>query len=112
MQKSGGTTNIKQLAQALGLSTSTVSRALNGYTDVNEQTRLRVQEMAAALAKRVESAPNRVQRAFELCFHRRPDAREVALAEDFLQKAPGDDSKRLSAFCQALLCSAEFRFAD
>ena len=37
--------SIKQLASALGLSTSTVSRALNGYTDVNEQTRLRVQEM-------------------------------------------------------------------
>lgn len=71
-----------------------------------------VQEMAAALAKRVESAPNRVQRAFELCFHRSPDAQEVALAEDFLQKATGDDSKRCTAFCQALLCSAEFRFAD
>ena len=71
-----------------------------------------VQEMAVALAKRVESAPNRVQRAFELCFHRSPDAREVALAEDFLQKAPGGDLKRLTAFCQALLCSAEFRFAD
>ncbi|MBL9182298.1 MAG: DUF1553 domain-containing protein [Verrucomicrobiaceae bacterium] len=71
-----------------------------------------VQEMAAALAKRVEKAPNCVQRAFELCFHRSPDAREVALAEDFLQKAPGEDSKRFTAFCQALLCSAEFRFAD
>ncbi len=71
-----------------------------------------VQEMAAALAKRIESAPNRVQRAFELCFHRSPDAQEVALADDFLQKAPGDDLKRLAAFCQALLCSAEIRFAD
>lgn len=71
-----------------------------------------VQEMAAALAKRLESAPNRVSRAFELCFHRSPDAHEVALADDFLQKAAGDDSKRLAAFCQALLCSAEFRFAD
>jgi hypothetical protein len=71
-----------------------------------------VQEMAAALAKRLESAPNRVSRAFELCFHRSPDAHEVALADDFLQKAAGDDSKRLTAFCQALLCSAEFRFGD
>jgi hypothetical protein len=71
-----------------------------------------VQEMAAALAKRVESAPNRVQRAFELCFHREPDAHEAAMAEKFLQNAAGDDSKRLTAFCQALLCSAEFRFAD
>jgi len=71
-----------------------------------------VQEMAAALAKRVESAPNRVRRAFELCFNRSPDAHEVALAEKFLQNAPGDDSKRFTAYCQALLCSAEFRFAD
>ena len=38
--------NIKQLANALGLSISTVSRALNGYLDVNPQTRIRVQEMA------------------------------------------------------------------
>jgi len=71
-----------------------------------------VQEIAAALAKRVESAPNRVSRAFELCFHREPDAQELALAEKFLQTAPGDASKRLTAFCQSLLCSAEFRFAD
>jgi hypothetical protein len=71
-----------------------------------------VQEMAAALAKRVESAPNRVRQAFELCFNRSPDAHEVAMADDFLQKAAADDSKRLAAFCQALLCSAEFRFAD
>jgi len=71
-----------------------------------------VQEMAAALAKRIEKAPNRVQRAFELCFHRRPDAQEMALADQFLQKAAGDDSKSFTAFCQALLCSAEFRFVD
>lgn len=71
-----------------------------------------VQEMAAALAKRVESAPNRIQRAFELCFNRKPDAQEVALAEKFLQARPTDESKVLAAFCQALLCSAEYRFAD
>lgn len=71
-----------------------------------------VQEMAGALAKRIESAPNRIQRAFELCFNRIPDAHEVALAEKFLQAHPTDESKVLAAFCQALLCSAEFRFAD
>lgn len=38
--------NIKQLAKTLNLSTSTVSRALNGYTDVNPDTRLRVQQAA------------------------------------------------------------------
>jgi hypothetical protein len=71
-----------------------------------------VQEMASALAKRIESAPNRVERAFELCFNRPPDGQETALAQKFLQSAPGDDAQRLATFCQALLCSAEFRLAD
>ena len=38
--------NLKELAQKLGLSPTTVSRALNGYPEVNEATRERV--MAAA----------------------------------------------------------------
>ena len=38
--------NIKQLAQHLGLSITTVSRALHGYDDVSEKTRARVIEAA------------------------------------------------------------------
>lgn len=38
--------NLKQLSTALGLSPTTVSRALNGYPEVNEETRLRVAEAA------------------------------------------------------------------
>lgn len=38
--------NLKQLSEQLGLSQTTVSRALNGYTDVSEATRARVVEMA------------------------------------------------------------------
>lgn len=38
--------NLKQLSDALGLSQTTVSRALNGYSDVSEATRRRVLEMA------------------------------------------------------------------
>jgi hypothetical protein len=71
-----------------------------------------VQEMAAALARRIEKAPNRVEQAFELCFNRSPDAHEVALAEKFLQTPHADESKLFTAFCQSLLCSAEFRFSD
>lgn len=75
-----------------------------------------VQEMAAALAKRLErerpTGPERVRRAFSLCFNRPPDAKEQQLAESFFQVAAGDESKRLAAFCQSLLSSAEFRFAD
>ena len=46
--------NLKELATKLGLSPTTVSRALNGYPEVNEATRERV--MAAA--KRHNYRPN------------------------------------------------------
>ena len=46
--------NLKELAAKLGLSPTTVSRALNGYPEVNESTRERV--MAAA--KRHNYRPN------------------------------------------------------
>jgi LacI family transcriptional regulator len=41
--------DLKQLSARLGLSQTTVSRALNGYTDVSEKTRQRVAQMAAEL---------------------------------------------------------------
>ncbi|RED17948.1 LacI family DNA-binding transcriptional regulator [Pontivivens insulae] len=38
---------LKELAQKIGLSPTTVSRALNGYPEVNAETRARVEEAAA-----------------------------------------------------------------
>lgn len=46
--------NLREFATQLGLSPTTVSRALNGYPEVNEETRLRVQ----AAAKRLNYHPN------------------------------------------------------
>lgn len=46
--------NLKQLAETLGLSQTTVSRALNGYPEVAEATRARVLEAA----RRFNYAPN------------------------------------------------------
>lgn len=46
--------NLKQLAESLGLSQTTVSRALNGYPEVRESTRARV----LAAAKAAEYTPN------------------------------------------------------
>jgi LacI family transcriptional regulator len=46
--------NLKELSQTLGLSPTTVSRALNGYPEVSERTRRRVMEAAA----RYNYAPN------------------------------------------------------
>jgi LacI family transcriptional regulator len=39
--------NLKELSENLGLSQTTVSRALNGYPEVNEETRRRVKKAAA-----------------------------------------------------------------
>lgn len=41
--------NLKKLSEILGLSQTTVSRALNGFPEVNEKTRARVREAADAL---------------------------------------------------------------
>jgi DNA-binding LacI/PurR family transcriptional regulator len=53
---------IARLAKELGISTGTVSRALNGRPDVNEATR----ELVLATAKRLGYAPNQAARALAL----------------------------------------------
>ena len=75
-----------------------------------------VQQQASALAQRVmkekATTPERVRRLFSLCFNRMPDDPEQKLAEAFFKHGPQDDPKLMTAFCQSLLASAEFRFAD
>ncbi len=50
--------NLKELSGILGLSTTTVSRALNGYPEVNAETRARV----LTAARRYDYAPNQMAR--------------------------------------------------
>ena len=77
-----------------------------------------VLEQAQALGKRLEDIDTRehqVQRAFQLCFSRRPDEHEVTVALEFLDNhaANGvEPSRALWMYCQALLASAEFRNLD
>src|SRR5690242_10492118 len=52
--------NLKELAGSLGLSQTTVSRALNGYPEVNEATRVRVAEAAARLGYRANANARRL----------------------------------------------------
>jgi LacI family transcriptional regulator len=52
--------NLKELAIELGLSQTTVSRALNGYPEVKEQTRLRVNEAADRLGYRPNASARRL----------------------------------------------------
>jgi LacI family transcriptional regulator len=54
--------NIKALARELGLSTSTVSRALNGYHDVSEATRKRVEEAARTVGYKANAGARRLVR--------------------------------------------------
>ncbi|MCA0971340.1 LacI family transcriptional regulator [Halobacillus litoralis] len=50
---------IKDIAKLAGVSVTTVSRALNGYSDVNAKTRQRIEE----IAKEIEYSPNSLARS-------------------------------------------------
>lgn len=52
--------NLKQLSQSLGLSQTTVSRALSGYSDVSPVTRQRVREAAQALGYQPDPTARRL----------------------------------------------------
>jgi LacI family transcriptional regulator len=67
--------NLKTLAQSLGLSITTVSRALDGYPDVAEATRERVRQAAAALNYRPNSAARSLRR-------RKPETVAVTLPSE------------------------------
>ncbi|PIP00280.1 LacI family DNA-binding transcriptional regulator [Pleomorphomonas carboxyditropha] len=54
--------NLKQLAQSLGLSITTVSRALDGYADVSAATRERVLAAAATAGYRPNASARRLRK--------------------------------------------------
>jgi LacI family transcriptional regulator len=54
--------SLRELASALGLSITTVSRALDGYSDVSEATRERVRAAAESAAYRPNAAARRLRR--------------------------------------------------
>lgn len=72
-----------------------------------------VQARSKALTVRVESQTASldefIDRSFQLCFARKPEAVEVISAKAYLKN---DDHLSKLSFCQALLCTAEFRNLD
>ena len=70
----------------------------------------RANALAARLTREADAAEGRVERAFLLCFSRGPDAEEKKQSLAFLNKQAGPAT--LASFCQALLCTAEFRNLD
>ena len=86
-----------------------------------------VTRVADAMARRVltehDSLGERIQLAYQLAYSRPPTTEELEKTQQFFDRylaGTDDDSRRsqyyrgnaMSAFCQALLCSAEFRYLD
>lgn len=95
---------ISDVAEALGLTKGTVSRALNGYDDIAESTRLRVNRMAERMGYRPMSQAQAIRtgraRALGLVVELSPesDAHRMFLA-DFLaglSQAAGDEGWTLA----------------
>jgi len=59
--------NLKDLSKSLGLSQTTVSRALNGYPEVNEKTRKRVQDAAERYDYRPDSRATSLATGRTMC---------------------------------------------
>ncbi|MGE3807622.1 MAG: PSD1 and planctomycete cytochrome C domain-containing protein [Gemmataceae bacterium] len=68
----------------------------------------RAEGFAARLTRAGKTDAERIDLAFRLCFGRTPDADEKKQCLAFLTK----EGSQLSSFCQALLCTAEFRNLD
>jgi len=70
-----------------------------------------VQDRAKGFAKQINqeasSKEQRVRRAFAICFCREPEPSELKRSVEFLQ-----NGGQLVSFCQALLCTGEFRNLD
>ena len=95
--------------------------ASQGLFLLNNEFVMRAADATAELTQDEESDESRVVRVFELVFARQPSAAEVQSATDFLTAyraqvgtGRGGSTRRenevWSAFCQALLVSAEFQF--
>lgn len=74
---------IKDVARAAGVSVTTVSRALNNYSDVNVDTKARIQEVAT----RLNYVPNRAAQSLV-----KKENRTLALILSGLEKEGGKDN--------------------
>lgn len=83
-------TNIKDLAKAAGVSITTVSRALNGYSDVSEKTRNRIKKLAEEMSYR----PNAQAQSLVL---KRTNTIGVILSE--IKRSNAKDAFAFEALC-------------
>ncbi|QGQ48097.1 LacI family DNA-binding transcriptional regulator [Metabacillus sediminilitoris] len=76
-------TTIKDIAKAAGVSVTTVSRALNGYSDVNEKTR----EKIIAVSKQLNYSPNTLARSLVM-----KKSKTIGLLVSGMTKQSGKDN--------------------
>lgn len=88
---SGGRVKLDELAHHLGLSKSTVSRALNGYSDISESTRKRVEVTARKMGYRPLSHAQAIRtgrvRAIAMVINSEEPDRHNPFFQDFLAGA-------------------------
>ncbi|MEZ6137729.1 MAG: PSD1 and planctomycete cytochrome C domain-containing protein [Pirellulaceae bacterium] len=72
----------------------------------------RAQAFAARLERETSTDTGLVQSAFQWCFNRMPDTNELERALAYLSSQEDDQQLLRVSFCQAMLCTAEFRNLD
>jgi hypothetical protein len=72
----------------------------------------RAKGLAERLLRETKNDRQRIRRAFLLCYGRAPEKEEINLAAAFLDKGEENQEQVLTAYCQALLATAEFRNTD
>ena len=80
--------------------------------------------MARRVFEKASSPEKRVQLAYQLAYGRQPSNREINSTRQFFERFQAEQKKQTSSrinnnrgsawscFCQALLCSAEFRYLN
>ncbi len=73
---------------------------------------LRAEAFAGRLQREAATASKLVELAFQWCFSREPDSEELARSLAFLSIEEPNTDVQTQSFCQAMLCTAEFRNLD
>lgn len=94
-------TTIKDIAKAAGVSVTTVSRALNGYSDVNEKTRAKIMKVA----KELNYSPNTVARTLVM-----KKSKTIGLLVSDMNREGVKDNFTFEVLCGINEASAELEY--
>jgi LacI family transcriptional regulator len=90
-------TTIKDIARVAGVSVTTVSRALNGYSDVNEETRKKIMEVA----KQLNYSPNTLARGLVM-----KKSKTIGLLVSGMNRESAKDNFTFQVLCGVNECAS------